>query len=192
MDALIKSILDALGFNPTIGAILVSAVGAWPKIEEIIFGWRVSDHDVKIRKLYLDHLKIQLEIKNIAKNANVDLNSIVWPELPELPIKKQLNAVLPWKTRLLFCLFGIFLIVLPVSIIAAYFMYLLLNEGGDFASTLFALFFSVSIFIGVASVVATVPFRHRWQATLLGALVSLTVLAIFVNFGITFIPFSMG
>ncbi len=192
MTDLIKSILDLLGFNPTIGAILVAIVGSWPKLEEILNNWRNLDNDIKINKLYLEHLKLQLEIKAIARNANEDINGIAWPELPALPTKRLLSPVLPWKIRFLFCLFGIFLAMLPIAIIAAYFAFILFGEGGDFAWIVFALFFYVSMFIGVASVVAIIPFRYRWQATLLGALLSLTVVALSVNLGIEFFPSSMG
>ena len=178
MDASLLEYLKTLNIHPAALALAPILFEYVPKVLNFYVSRRRREHEIIVSKTYLEHLKLQLEIKKLAK-GKVDEDVVTHlPDLPPLP--KAIQPILPlperrWVERASLSFAGAFIASLPIYLIGA-----LQPDGVDgfeeWGRLLYALTF-LTVGLVVSFGLAFLPIHQRWTSATLGASAALLVWA---------------
>lgn len=183
MDASISEILAEYGIPPILMAITPVLISAIPKLQGLYENWLSRDRHHKSNKIHLEHLKLHLEVKSLARAAagrgrQLDLNL---PPLPPIAVIKPPRPPLNWRTRLKWCLIGTYT-VFVIFLIHLYSY--LVDEDGIISIGMEAFGVVATFVIAIGAVTAAlltlIPFRQRSLSFAFGATSCLAV-AVYVE-----------
>jgi hypothetical protein len=180
MDATLVEYLRSLGVHPAMLALAPLLVSLSSKAINFYIARRRKEHETQASKIYLEHLKLHLEIKRLATDEGEhDLRSVL-PGLPPLPELYQTPLLLPertWVERLRWAIGGSLLVYVPIyliDILPANTLDSSFKDWGRVGYGLLLLFVAAAISI----VLAFSPIRQRWTAVAMAASVALLVWAL--------------